>query len=418
MNLISLGLQQPEKRANPLQNPAVPLSSPEAWAWITGGGAPTAAGEYIDASTALQQETVLACVNLLGNAVSALPLLLHRKTETGRTEATDDPLHQILSAQPNADMTNVDFFFAVVANLALHGNSYSQITRENGQVTGLWPLSSVETHPIRLPNGRLAYKTTDGETDGRSRTLNSEDVLHVKWLSLDGVLGLSPIEQARQSIGLARAAQKFGARMFANNATPSLAIEVPEEVDPKTKALMRAEWESMQGGHNVHRVAVLDQGMKVTPFSISPEDAQFLATRQFERASIAAIFNINPIYIGELTKASGSNAEQMSLDFMSTTLAPWLARIEAEISRKLLSKDYVAEFDTSQRLRGDLLSLSTAIATGVYAGYLSRNDGRRMMRLNIGPPELDQFLEPTNYRDAGSDPSNPYQSEKSQRPSS
>ena len=259
---------------------------------------------------------------------------------------------------------------------------------------------------MRLPTGRLAYKTSDGETNGQSRIIDAADVLHVPLFSRDGVVGLSPIQQARQSIGLARAAERFGSRFFANYATPSVAIKTEATVDSLTKQKMRNDWEANQSGKNTHRVAILDQGLEIQQLGISQADAQFLETRMYTRSDLAAIFRCPVHMVGDTTKLSNANTENMNLSFVTDTLRLYLSRIEREIERKLLHpvagrrSEFVVEFDVSERLRGDFSSSMSGYAIGRQWGWLSANDVRRTMGLNEGGADLDVYVSPLNMQDA------------------
>jgi HK97 family phage portal protein len=162
------------------------------------------------------------------------------------------------------------------------------------------------------------------------------DVLHIPGLGFDGLVGYSPIAMAKNAIGMAIACEEYGAKFFANGAAPSGVLEHPGTIkDPKK---VRETWQSQFGGSsNAGRVAVLEEGMKYTPISISPEQAQFLETRKFQINEIARIFRIPPHMVGDLEKSSFSNIEQQSLEFVKYTLDPWVIRWEQTLMRSLLS---------------------------------------------------------------------------------
>ena len=406
MAIQTLGLSPPERRTSPLDNPANSLSSPAAWGWLS-GGRESAAGELINDVTALQITTVFSCIRILAESVASLPVKLFTLTDKGRIQELNNPLHYLLSVSPNEDMSSFTLFETLTCHLALTGNAYLQIQRSpDGSPLALWPLSPRLTVPVRLPNGTLAYKTSDGMTGGQTRILAAKDVIHVPLTSWDGLVGMSPIMQAKQSLGLAAAAEKFGARLFANSAVPQLAITTSHTVKPEDRAKMRKDWEALQVGSNQHRVAILDQDLKIEKLSITPEEGQFLETRHYTRADIAALFRVPAHMVGELQKLSNSNTENMNLSFVVDTLRPYLSRIEAEITRKLLTGDagrqtnLTVQFDVTERLRGDTAAQTAGAAVGRQWGWLSGNDVRRSMGLNEGGPELDVYLNPINMQNA------------------
>jgi HK97 family phage portal protein len=286
MKLISLGLSPPErpavseKRNNPLENPSVSLNEVANWGWLLDGDQ-TDAGELINPETALKISTVFTCCKVLSESVASLPLRLLKVTPQGKVQELEDPLAFLLGVQPNPEMTSFVFFETLTFHLMLTGNCYAQIQRsEDGSPIALWPLNPRVTRALRLPNGDLAYETSDGEAGTGKRIIASEDCIHVPLMSHDGIVGLSPIMQARRSLGLAAAAAKFGSRLFANNATPQIALMSKKKVRPEDIPKMRADWESMHSGTNQHRVAILDQDLDLKVLSITPESMNGLRLLQ------------------------------------------------------------------------------------------------------------------------------------------
>jgi HK97 family phage portal protein len=405
MGIQTLGLTQPEKR-NILDNPSIPLSSPAVWGFLSGGHT-SEAGELINDVTAMQITTVFSCIRILAESVASLPVKLFTVTDKGRIQELNNPLHFLLSVSPNEEMSSFSWVETLMCHLALTGNAYVQIQRGADQTPiALWPLNPRLTNPVRLPSGTLAYKTSDGMNGGQTRILAAKDVIHIPLTSWDGLVGMSPIMQARQSLGLAAAAEKFGARLFANGAIPLIALKTVAKVRPEDKLKMRLDWESLQTGSNQHRVAVLDQDLTIEKLGITPEEGQFLQTRHYTRADIAALFRVPAHMVGELQKLSNSNTENMNLSFVVDTLRPYLSRIEAEITRKLLPREtgkisnLTVQFDVTERLRGDYASQTAGAATGRQWGWLTGNDVRRSMGLNEGGPELDIFINPVNMQNS------------------
>ena len=208
--------------------------------------------------------------------------------------------------------------------------------------------------------------------------------------SFDGLVGYSPIAMAKNAIGLAIATEEYGAKFFANGAAPSGVLEHPGTIkDPQR---VREAWQSQFGGsQNSGKIAVLEEGMKYTPISISPEQAQFLETRKFQINEIARIFRVPPHMVGDLEKSSFSNIEQQSLEFVKYTLDPWVIRWEQSIQRTLLTptekKEYFVKFNVEGLLRGDYQSRMNGYATARQNGWMSANDIRELENLDRIPAE-------------------------------
>ena len=237
----------------------------------------------------------------------------------------------------------------------------------------------------------------------------SKDVLHIPGLGFDGLVGYSPIAMAKNAIGLAIAAEEYGSKFYANGAAPSGVLEHPGVL--KDPGKVRESWNATFGGSaNSNKVAVLEEGMKYTPISISPNEAQFLETRKFQINEIARIFRVPPHMVGDLEKSSFSNIEQQSLEFVKYTLDPWVSRWEQNMMRSLLTAEekstYFIKFNVDGLLRGDYQSRMNGYAIGRQNGWMSANDIRELENLDRIPAELggDLYLingNMTKLEDAG-----------------
>ena len=378
----------------------------------------TTSGKPVTESTAMQMTAVYSCVRILAEAVAGLPLHLYRYNASGGKEkATDHPLYFLLHDEPNPEMTSFSFRETLMSHLLLWGNAYAQIIRNGrGEVIALHPLMPNRMTVDRDSSGRLYYlysRTSEDAPTVNSRlsqvVLNPYDVLHIPGLGFDGLVGYSPIAMAKNAIGMAIACEEYGAKFFANGASPGGVLEHPGVV--KDPAKVRESWNSVyQGSSNSHRVAVLEEGMKYQPIGISPEQAQFLETRKFQINEIARIFRIPPHMIGDLEKSSFSNIEQQSLEFVKYTLDPWVVRWEQTMQRLLFTseekKRYFIKFNVDGLLRGDYQSRMNGYATGRQNGWLSANDIRELENLDRIPKELggDLYLingNMTKLEDAG-----------------
>lgn len=390
------------------ENPSVPLAAIAKW---LNAGSQTVAGESINELIALQITTVFTCVRVLSESVASLPCILFEKTPTGRKEAINHPNHYILAQQPNDEMSSFTFWEAMTAGVSLTGNSYAEIkwTKDGQNIGELYPLNPLMTEPFRQLGGDLVYRTKQGVLNETSqwRYIKPEDILHFSLFSLDGIRGLSPVSQARQSLGLTRAAEKFGARLFGNGSKPGGVLVGPEKTDEKMLALAKASWEAAQGGSNQGRTAVMPGEWKYTQIGLSPEDSQFLATRAFQRADIAAMYRVPSHMAGDTSKISNSSYEQMNLSFVNDTIRPILARFEAELNRKLVHQigrkagQYFVKFDLSERLRADHETTMKGVALGRQWGLITGNEGRIALGMNsLDDPAADTLLVPVNMMNA------------------
>ena len=355
-------------------------------------------GKRVNERSSMQMTAVYSCVRILSEAVAGLPLHFYRYTEDGGKEkAAGHPLYFLLHDEPNPEMTSFVFRETLMTHLLLWGNAYAQIIRNGrGEVIALYPLMPDRMSVERDGSGQLYYEYTLGVDDaptvkGSTVVLPPSEVLHIPGLGFDGLVGYSPIAMAKNAIGMAIACEEYGAKFFANGAQPSGVLEHPGTI--KDPARVRESWQSTFGGsHNANKVAVLEEGMKYTPISISPEQAQFLETRKFQINEIARIFRVPPHMVGDLDKSSFSNIEQQSLEFVKYTLDPWVSRWEQSMSRSLLTaeekKEYFVKFNVDGLLRGDYQSRMNGYAVGRQNGWMSANDIRELETLDRIPEEL------------------------------
>ncbi len=355
---------------------------------------PASSGVSVTPETAVTCTAVWACVRVLSETVASLPLHVYRRMAKGKERAPEHTLYGILHDAPNPDMSSFTFREALMANALLWGNAYARIERARGKVTALVPLMPDRVQPERDQAGKLRYRLDGGDT-----FLSPANVLHVPGLGFDGAAGYPPIRAARQAVGLALAAQEFGARFFGNGSRPGGVIESPKQLDDTAVERLRAAWQALHGGPaNAHKVAVLEDGVTFKPIAVNPDEAQFLETRQFQVAEVCRVFRVPPHLIADLSRSTYSNIEHQSLEFVVHSVRPWLVRWEAELNRKLFAgTEYFAEFLVDGLLRGDVRARYQAYAIGRQNGWLSANDIREMENLN--PIEGgDEYLTPANLQ--------------------
>lgn len=373
-------------------------------------------GKNVNERSAMQMTAVYACVRILSESIAGLPVHLYQYVDSGsKQKAIEHPLYRLLHDEPNPEMTSFVFRETLMTHLLLWGNAYAQIIRNGkGQVVALYPLMPNRMSVDRDDKGHLFYQYQMQDSDAptaKSGTviLKPSDVLHIPGLGFDGLVGYSPIAMAKNAIGLSIATEEYGAKFFANGATPSGILEYPGTV--KNPEAIRESWNAGFGGSsNAHKVAVLEEGMKYTPIAISPNEAQFLETRKFQIDEIARIFRVPPHMVGDLEKSSFSNIEQQSLEFVKYTLEPWIVRWEQSLNRALLSETeraaYFVKFNVDGLLRGDYQSRMNGYATARQNGWMSANDIRELENLDLIPDELGGNLylingNMTKLRDAG-----------------
>ncbi|KAF1690197.1 phage portal protein [Pseudoxanthomonas taiwanensis] len=355
------------------------------WAALIDRGALSASGAFVDSKTAESIATVHAAVNLIAGTVASLPLHLYQRGENGdRVRASDHPLYRVLHDAPNERQTALEFREQLTAHCLLWGNAYAEIHRDAaGTVTALTPIHPRDVTIVKLPSGRLRYDVSEG---GELRRLLADEVLHLRDRSDDGLVGKSRITTAREMLGGILAQQEHGNRTFANGAKLSGVLKTPHVLDKGSAERISESWRQQFGGAaNSGKVAVLEHGLEFQPLSMSNEDAQWLAARQFSVEEVARLFNVPPVLLGDLRHANFSNSVEMMRHFVTVTLRPWLARWEQALERALMGpiarNRYFIEFSAEGLLRGDAKHRAEFYKSGIEAGWLLRSEARRLENL-------------------------------------
>lgn len=417
----------PETRTS-LENPSTPLSYPAEWLLDIFNGGRTDSGIRVSEMTALQVSTVFACVKLISGTIASLPLHVFElqvgaDQRRGKRVAHEHPIYELLRWEPNEEMTAHTFRQTLQSHMLLWGNGYAEIQRDQGnRPVAIWPRNPARTRPYRLGSGKLVYKTTEGMEEqteiydaappqAGERTIAAEDVLHIPGLSLDGRVGQSVVQLARQAVGLALATEKFGSKFFGNGARPGGILQHPGVLKPEAREQTRRSWQEAQGGENAWRIALLENGVTFKEVGFKPEEGQFLQTRQFQKAEICAIFNVPPHMVGDTEKSNRANTEQISLEFLNYCIGEWIDKWEQEARRKLFpdvgrtAGKFFPKFETRRLTMPDADSRRNFYASGKQWGYLSTNDIHEFEDLNpIDDPAADAYWMPVNMQEMGSPP--------------
>ena len=347
-------------------------------------------GVRVSESTALQYTAVYACVRVLSETLASLPLHVYRKRTTGggQDRATDHPLYDILHAVPNEEMPSMTWRETAMAHVLTGGNCYSEIAlNRRGQVMSLYPIPWTQMEPVRNPKTRkIEYRLNDR---GKTETLPADKILHIPGLGFDGIKGYSPVRMAKEAIGLGMAAESFGARFFGSGTHLGGIIEHPQGMsDDAYDRLKNSFEEEYRGLSKSHGTIILEEGAKYNKLGMPLDDAQFLETRKFQKSEIAGIYRVPPHMIADLEKATFSNIEHLSLEFLMYSMRPWIYRWEQYMNWKLFSppermeRGLFTEFAVTALLRGDTKSQAEALHIARQDGVVNADEWREMIGMN------------------------------------
>lgn len=376
------------------------LRNPTAAELLTLGAMPTASGVSVTPDTALTYSAVLSCIRILSETVGTLPLILYERLQPrGKRRATADWRYGLMHDAPNPRMTRFEYMTTVMGHLAGWGNHYSERQLDGaGRTIALWPL---RPDRMTIDGSVVTGLTYRYDTGGKIVPLHEDQVLHFRGMGSDGVRGYSVLRLAREAVGLGLATQEYGSRWFGNGARPTVVLEHPGKISKDAQTRLLDNWrEKHEGLSNAHRVAVLEEGMKIETIGIPPEDSQFLQTRKFQRVEVAAMFRVPAYMIGEMEGAIKSNVEQQSMDLWQSVMA-WLVCIEQRSGLSLLNPKersrYLFEFLVDSLVRADIETRYKAYATGIQWGWLNRDEVRERDNLNPMPDGVGEvYWQPLN----------------------
>ncbi len=348
-------------------------------------------GATVTPMTAENLSTLFACVQGIAGSIASLPALVYRKTDDGREEAPDHLLSRLIRDGVNDRESWPDFLESVLANALLRGNGLAEVVADDrGRLRELHGVPWAWVSPRLLTSGRLVFDWTDtygirGAPGVMRRLLNTE-VIHIKDRSDDGVLGRSRLSRARETIGTALAVQVFAGSTYANQATPKGVLSFKSKLNSDQLNLVKAMWRDLfTGPDRAAKTLILDQEGAFNPISVSPEDAELLASRRFTTEELARLYGVPPPLAGIWDHSSFTNSETAGRWYAIFTLTPWIRKIETEFARAVLGSGYSLEIDLSGLTRGDYAARWNAHKIAVDAKILTPNEVRETEGYNPRP---------------------------------
>ena len=364
-----------EARAS-IESPLVPLTSTTLVDMMTAPA--SAAGVRVSEQTSLGMSAVWRAVNLLAGTAASLPLHAYQQIDDVRVPASKDQQGTRLLADPHPDLTPMELWETAYAHLLLWGNCYFQkLYNQAGQLSELWPIRPESVRPGRARDHTKVYVVNGDEDNPQT----DREIFHIPGFSLDGIMGLSVIQMHRQGLGLALAAEEYGARLFGSGSMMSGILTTPTKLTQDQATRLKEQWAAKHSGlAHAHEVAVLDNGASFQQMSIPPQDAQFIESRRFQIAEVARMFGVPPHMLMDMERSTswGTGIEQQGLGFVVYTLRPWLTRVEQRMTRLIRPATVYARYSVEGLLRGDSGARSAFYTSMWNIGAFSTNEIRKL----------------------------------------
>jgi HK97 family phage portal protein len=400
------------------------LGWPQPMLYAALGGYASNTGVPVTPFTALQSAAVYACIRAISQDIAMLaPFVRRRLVGGGYQRMPQHPLNKLFR-RPNRWQTWFEFIGYAVSSICLRGNSFVVIERDkDANPIELVPIAPDRCTIMLTEDGELWYRVNSRRI-GMGILIPPDDMIHIKNISMDGYVGVSPIAIAQDVIGLALATQQHGGVLFRQGGQIGGVISHPGKLSKEASDRIANSWrETHSGVQNAHKAAILEEGMQFNKIAITNEEAQFLETRRFQVVDICRLYSVPPHRLGELDKATLNNIEQQNQQYVDSALKPTTRLIEQLFDHHLLFDDersiLECKFDFDDMTRGDLLTRYQAYQVGTLNGWLNRNEVRARENMNpIDDGHGDEYRVPLNTAVPGTalDPATTAPSETAPKP--
>ena len=364
-------------------------------------GGNTTSGEYMNPQSAFSNIGIIfQCIVIRANAISKLPLQLYKEDANGKHKDKSHNIWYLIEKRPNRYQTPSQFKSFIEVSRCLWGNAFIKMEFDRkGNVIALLPLDPSKMKMDKL-NGNYYYIYTND--NGEVETFIEEELIHIPYISLDGKIGKSPMEVAREQAGNLQAITKFEGGFYKNGAMNTGVIEAPAQLSPESKKKIKNEWQNLYGGSaNAGSVAVLDAGFGYKQLNLPMKDIEFIASRKMNKTEIATIFDV-PLYM--LNEGQGDKlgtVEQQNLRFLNDVLQSTLTITEEEFNYKVFtykdSKSYYVKFNLNAMLRADSKTRAEYYKTMQQNGNLNINEVRDLEDMNSIGELGDKYYMSLNF---------------------
>lgn len=355
---------------------------------------PTSSLPTATADWALCSTTFWACCRLISESVSTLPAHILEERPEGKFKAVEHPLYRLLTLQPNPLMSFPQWLQTSVLHLMIYGNAFTVPVRLDGEVFALYPLDP-ERMTIEMKGDGPEYSYA--HRDGSKAVYRALDLLHFRIFSLDGLIGLSPLDYHRLTLDSADASAMYAWSLFKSGGRPSGVLEYPGVLKEQQVRDIRAAWNSVHSGPGGSgQVAILAAGTKYSAVSVPLQQLEWIATQKLSAEQICRLFGVPPHLVGAADHPTYASVEQQSLEFRQYRIQPIVTSMERTIQNGLLLEPFIYRVSMAGFERGDMRNRYASYAVGRQWGWLSVDDIRDYEDLNRIGPGGDVYLTPLN----------------------
>jgi len=359
-------------------------------------GRKTTAKIVVNETKALGIGAYMSCLKVLGETMASMDLEVVERIGKATRSNTKHPNYWLLHAEPSPDYNRFEWVQAMTIWAASWGNGYSKIIRDRfANAIELKILPEYDVTPKKTERGKLYYEWNN---NGTIEIIMAENMIHLKNIGTNGIVGLSTVDMQRENVANALAKQQHEGAFYANGAKASGVLMTPGNMGPKEKDNLKNSFnKENEGSKNRFKTIVLEEGVKYQQLTIPNNDAQFLQSKEFDRSEVAGWFRIPPHMIGDLSKSNYSNMDAQDRSFAKQVAVPWGERFQQELDRKLLFDDergrITHRFNLDDLIKGDIKTRYEVYAQGVQWGILKPTEPREQEGWEMeGTESIDKFF--------------------------
>ncbi len=342
------------------------------------------AGVSVTPKLAMSVPAIASAVGLISETVAQLPLPIYEALEKGKERRRDHPLWPLLNYAPNDFQDAFQWRETMQMHCLMYGNCYSFRNEAAGKILELLPIHPDTIKPEQDEKYRVTYVVT--LLDGSQLRLTRDSIFHIADRSFNGFSGSSRIMDSKESVGTTIQLDRYAGKALGNGAQYSGILETDKPLTKEQVTMLMDTYREALTKDKAFNILVADKGLKFNPTSSNAQQAQFIENRKFQISEASRIFRVPPHMLGDLERATFSNIEHQSIEFVTFAAMPWLKRWEMAINTQLINKarrgKFYAEFNVDGLLRGDIKSRYEAYQIGLQNKFLNPNEVREMENKN------------------------------------
>ncbi len=324
---------------------------------------------------ALQIPTVQACIDIIANTISRLPVRLYRKNADGDVEIVEkDTRLKLLNDDTGDTLTAKQFWRAIIEDYFLGRGGYAYINRKGRNIESIHYVDEKDVS-IGYQNFDPIFKEYDLMVMGRRYT--PTDFIKLLRKTKDGMQSRSIVEDNPLVLAVAYEELRFELSLAKKGGAKRGYLQTEKPLTQQALDALKDGFRKMYGGSD-ENVVVLNNGIKFQEASASAAEMQMNENKSSNAEEICKLFGVPLSMIqGSLT---GNSMTENDVNQFVKTCVGIMTDIECSLNRDLLNESekdsYYWSFDTKELTRGSLRERYEAYKIGLDKNFLQIDEVR------------------------------------------